>query len=432
MALLLSPDASAQYKWGDCIKVTRLSDKPGDSVLVISIEDTCRHRADTVFVDGHKQTGDYVLEAADTSIVITCKEGVDYWQSTFRLVPADTIRFLGLTFYVGTDTIWTTAKVVVPDTIRIAAIPAAVATGGGDSTFIDHTDTPLTYVGAGGKFVAVTGGEDGLEFVDAPAGGGSSTFTGLTDTPSSYTGKAGQVPYVNGTETGMAFQPLIINGTLTSATLVWDTVGVYVDSAAYVYRMEWMPAVLPYRAPSGASAYSDDVSADQRIGMVKYRLFLNNFEAGRLIDGKMAFAVRIVGDSVNQVMIAGVHFEAFSVAKDNIDEIPYSQYSWGQMKRRPDYAADYDYVGDGNTYMWSILTGWTGTLWDTGSDPITGMAGRHQIGIWIGNYAYDVRSVGYIDLTIMYMQAHGYQSTWAVKIADVRYMGIPTNSEMPY
>lgn len=40
------------------------------------------------------------------------------------------------------------------------------------ATFLELSDTPSSYAGAGGKFVAVKSTADGLEFVDAPSGGG--------------------------------------------------------------------------------------------------------------------------------------------------------------------------------------------------------------------------------------------------------------------
>ena len=45
--------------------------------------------------------------------------------------------------------------------------------GGGVTNFLELTDTPASYAGAGGDFVAVNAGATGLEFVAAPAGGTS-------------------------------------------------------------------------------------------------------------------------------------------------------------------------------------------------------------------------------------------------------------------
>ena len=45
------------------------------------------------------------------------------------------------------------------------------AIGGGASTFLDLTDTPADYTGAGGKVVAVNAGATGLEFITGGGGG---------------------------------------------------------------------------------------------------------------------------------------------------------------------------------------------------------------------------------------------------------------------
>lgn len=46
------------------------------------------------------------------------------------------------------------------------------------ATFLELSDTPSSYAGAGGKFVAVKSTADGLEFVDAPSGGGGGDGVG--------------------------------------------------------------------------------------------------------------------------------------------------------------------------------------------------------------------------------------------------------------
>jgi hypothetical protein len=74
----------------------------------------------------------------------------------------------------GSDTLalapGTTALVVTTETPSLVGFfLAQVATV---SQFVDLGDVPANYAGAGGKAVAVTVGEDGLEFVDFPAGGG--------------------------------------------------------------------------------------------------------------------------------------------------------------------------------------------------------------------------------------------------------------------
>lgn len=78
--------------------------------------------------------------------------------------------------------------------------------GGGASAFTDLSDVPSSYTGAGGKFLAVKSGADGIEFVDAPSGGsGAEDFTDLGDVPSSYTGQEGKFLAVNGSGDGIEF-----------------------------------------------------------------------------------------------------------------------------------------------------------------------------------------------------------------------------------
>jgi len=52
--------------------------------------------------------------------------------------------------------------------------------GSGVTTFLGLTDSPINYVGAAGQALAVTAGEDGVEFIDTPTGIGEiSLSTGL-------------------------------------------------------------------------------------------------------------------------------------------------------------------------------------------------------------------------------------------------------------
>jgi hypothetical protein len=84
-----------------------------------------------------------------------------------------------------------------------AIIEAAGTGGGGVDEFIELTDTPASYVGAGGDLVAVKAAEDGLEFVPFPVI--PEIFTDLDDVPASYTGSAGLPVVVNNTEDGLIF-----------------------------------------------------------------------------------------------------------------------------------------------------------------------------------------------------------------------------------
>ena len=55
------------------------------------------------------------------------------------------------------------------------------ANQGGATVFTALTDTPADYTASSGKFVAVTGAETGLEFVDPPTGTGDVSSSGTTD-----------------------------------------------------------------------------------------------------------------------------------------------------------------------------------------------------------------------------------------------------------
>lgn len=67
--------------------------------------------------------------------------------------------------------------------------------------FTGLTDTPANYVGAGLQVVRVNAGETALEFATISAG--ATNYLGLTDTPGAYTGDAGKFVLVNGTPDGL-------------------------------------------------------------------------------------------------------------------------------------------------------------------------------------------------------------------------------------
>ncbi len=87
------------------------------------------------------------------------------------------------------------------------------AEGGGASTLLELTDTPVAY--DDGKYLKST--VAGTEWATVSGGGGgSSTFVGLTDAPSSYSGQANKFPMVNSAETGLEFTTvsgLVLYGT---------------------------------------------------------------------------------------------------------------------------------------------------------------------------------------------------------------------------
>jgi hypothetical protein len=200
MALLPSSVAVAQYQPGDCIKITKLSSSPYDSVTVISVHDSCQGRTDTIYVNGTALTnGSTVLQApSDSSIVFRFTKGAVIWVASIDTTEADTMNFGGFTFITPLryDTSYT--KVTMPDTIRF--VGASV-----DSLFTDHSDTPSSYTGQAGKVVTVNSGETGLEFTNKTNDTNDSLFVELLDTPSSYTGEAGKYVAVKATEDGLEF-----------------------------------------------------------------------------------------------------------------------------------------------------------------------------------------------------------------------------------
>lgn len=167
MVLSPSQDAVAQFKWGDCLKVTKLSNPPDDSVTVISVEDTCRRRIDTIFVnDGKLVNGSIVLRApSDSSIVFRYGKGKVAWVMNVTTTPPDTVRFGNFTFVRPgrVDTSYT--RVEAPDTLQFLTNITGGAGDGNDSLFTLLRDTPNSYSGHAGKLVAVKLSEDGLEFV---------------------------------------------------------------------------------------------------------------------------------------------------------------------------------------------------------------------------------------------------------------------------
>lgn len=106
---------------------------------------------------------------------------------------------------------------------------AAESGGGGVSDFTDLGDVPGSYSGHGGKVVAVTSGEDGLEFVSGGGGGGGLSVrhdnTGTYD----YTGSA-----ASGTPEGSSGWS-VTRVTLSSPVVVEHATGIWDDRASLSY-----------------------------------------------------------------------------------------------------------------------------------------------------------------------------------------------------
>lgn len=126
--------------------------------------------------------------------------------------------------------------------------------------FLELSDTPAAYTGAGAGIVAVNSGASGLEFIGTAAAQGeilyfngtnwvalgvgtngyvlttggaaanpawtsvATTFLGLTDTPVNYTGAAGKLVAVNSTPDGLEFVDLtgVPSSGTTGYTLYWN------------------------------------------------------------------------------------------------------------------------------------------------------------------------------------------------------------------
>lgn len=72
--------------------------------------------------------------------------------------------------------------------------------------FLDLTDTPASFSGAGGMLLAVNAAGDGIEFVTSAAN--VNDFLDLTDTPTSYTGQGGRYARVNSSGNALIFSDL--------------------------------------------------------------------------------------------------------------------------------------------------------------------------------------------------------------------------------
>ena len=84
--------------------------------------------------------------------------------------------------------------------------------------FLDLIDTPTTYSGQAGTYVAVKQTEDGLEFVTVSGIEAIDSFLDLTDTPTTYSGAEGKFVRVDpNNPTQLIFAPAIV-GVTSSGT----------------------------------------------------------------------------------------------------------------------------------------------------------------------------------------------------------------------
>lgn len=84
-------------------------------------------------------------------------------------------------------------------------------------------DTPASYAGEANKVLAVTPGEDGIEFITLPSG--VTIFTGLSDTPNSFLAQAGKFLQVNLAEDALEFVDPPNNLGLSHAVVFTDVDG---------------------------------------------------------------------------------------------------------------------------------------------------------------------------------------------------------------
>lgn len=371
-----------------------------------------------------------------------------------------------------------------------------------DTLFTQLRDTPADYSGQGGKYVAVKATQDGLEFVDAAAatrqivgysnylgtpmdstadyvwlvgvngiiighqyndtqdsiyyywsldwdwlkdsvavwaggGGGASTFLDLTDTPASYSGKAGQVPIVNPGETALEFGAMPVSGALTNATLVWDTLGIATDSSCTLYRMEWVPGITP--STVATPWHPNYVASQQRLGHVRYRMYINTPHAWGYNPGYHSYLLHIVADSANRVMLSSGRITAMAWSQDAGSSLSGDEtYSIATI---PGGAPPGGY-GVGVQYGYSTTSSYRGIrprmawYYPFGvlyKDPMTDMIGKHQMWIWLTSFSStsSTRIYGYVDIHLHYLQPHGYNTTFGLKIARVLYRPMTSDGYLP-
>lgn len=139
---------------------------------------------DVVRFDG----SDYVPATADTEAnaeavgVVTATETDAFAYQTAGVISTLSGLTPGELYYLQDDGSLGTSAGTVEKPILIATSSTSAVLilaisgaggGGGAANFTDLSDAPSSYAGHGGKVVAVTSGEDGLEFVSGGGGGGS-------------------------------------------------------------------------------------------------------------------------------------------------------------------------------------------------------------------------------------------------------------------
>lgn len=138
--------------------------------------------------------------------------------------------------------------------------------GAGAEDFLDLTDTPDTYVGAGGYVVKVNALATGLEFV--AGGAGVSSFVDLDDVPASYSGYGGYFVRVTDEEDGLEFAEVEDNPA--------DRVIVAVEQTTHGFAVG--DVIRATSADTYAKAQADTEEHAEVIGVVSVVDDADNFE----------------------------------------------------------------------------------------------------------------------------------------------------------
>lgn len=114
-----------------------------------------------------------------------------------------------------------------------------------DLSFLDLSDVPLAYTGAAGRMLVVSDTEDGIDFVDP-------TFLGLADTPNDFAGDGTKLLAVNAAEDAIEFVALsTVAGSVIQSLLVAigaDTAVVATGAAQLTFRFPFAFTVSAVRA----------------------------------------------------------------------------------------------------------------------------------------------------------------------------------------
>lgn len=248
---------------------------------------------------------------------------------------------------------------------------AGVVNGTGITKFIDLTDTPSTYTGAGNKIVSVKASEDGLEFTDAP--GGSFTPGDLTDAGTDGIVITGGTGAVNGTGTSIAQDKAdathngyldkddwsAFNAKSEVATFLdlTDTPGLYDGSSDKFVHVKIDESGLEFSdVPTGAPLAAHYVTTQDESGLS------NEFNLGGLSDGILKQTVA-TGVATPAIATEGSDY----LGSARIDDTAYDASSWdGDTDHAPSKNAVRDKIESLSALNKSIV----GATWYNAGDPV--------------------------------------------------------------